>query len=187
MRLTARARWPVQLRVHTRRFRCDSQRCPRRVFVERFPGVLEGRRRGQAQRVPPRRAPPLQRLLRRSPQHLTPEEQEQVDSVLAANPKLADAYRLRQRFREVVAARNLEGVDAWTVAAQRSLCPEFRTLARGFRHHWQAILAALGTPWSTGPCEGQNTRVKLIKRLGYGRAKTDLLRQRVLHRFPVAS
>ncbi len=29
--------------------------------------------------------------------------------------------------------------------------------------------------------EGQITRLKLIKRQGYGRAKFDLLRQRVLH------
>ena len=41
---------------------------------------------------------------------------------------------------------------------------------------------ALTTTWSTGLCEGQTGRVKLIKRLGYGRAKPDLLRQRVLHR-----
>jgi transposase len=146
-----------------------------------------GRRRGRPQRAPPRRAPSLHRLLRRSPQHLTPEEREQVEAVLAANPHLADAYRLRQRFRDVVATRDLEGMDAWIVAAQRSLSSEFRTLAKGFRQDWQAILAALATPWSTSPCEGQNTRVKLIKRLGYGRANIDLLRQRVLHRFPAVS
>ena len=32
-----------------------------------------------------------------------------------------------------------------------------------------------------GQTEGQITRLKLIKRQGYGRAKFDLLRQRVLH------
>jgi hypothetical protein len=30
--------------------------------------------------------------------------------------------------------------------------------------------------------EGQINRVKVIKRVGYGRAKLDLLRQRILHR-----
>jgi transposase len=39
-----------------------------------------------------------------------------------------------------------------------------------------------GTPWSTGQYEGQIYRVKLIKRLGYGRAKMELFRQRILHR-----
>jgi len=41
------------------------------------------------------------------------------------------------------------------------------------------IIMAL--PWSQGQTEGQITRLKLIKRQGYGRAHFDLLRQRVLH------
>lgn len=41
--------------------------------------------------------------------------------------------------------------------------------------------AAIVEPWSNGPVEGQVNRLKLIKRFMYGRAKFDLLRQRVLH------
>ena len=41
--------------------------------------------------------------------------------------------------------------------------------------------AAVAEPWSNGPVEGQLNRLKLIKRTMYGRAKFDLLRQRVLH------
>jgi transposase len=36
-------------------------------------------------------------------------------------------------------------------------------------------------PWSNGHVEGQVHRLKLIKRQMYGRAKFDLLRQRVLY------
>jgi transposase len=55
-------------------------------------------------------------------------------------------------------------------------------LARRFRQDYPALIAALTTPWSTGHCEGQICRVKLLKRLGDGRAKWDWLRQRILHR-----
>ncbi|MBE2267700.1 MAG: transposase [Anaerolinea sp.] len=44
-----------------------------------------------------------------------------------------------------------------------------------------AVRAALETPWSNGQTEGQVTRLKLIKRQMYGRAKFDLLRLRVIH------
>ena len=37
-------------------------------------------------------------------------------------------------------------------------------------------------PRSTGQCEGHICRVKLIKRIEYGRAKPVLLRQRVFDR-----
>ena len=52
--------------------------------------------------------------------------------------------------------------------------------AEGLRRDYAAVAAALDQPWSTGPVEGQITRLKLIKRQGYGRAGFDLLRARVL-------
>jgi len=45
-----------------------------------------------------------------------------------------------------------------------------------------AIRAALTLLWSNGPVEGTINRLKMIKRSMYGRAKLDLLRQRVLVR-----
>ncbi|TMR13264.1 transposase, partial [Nonomuraea turkmeniaca] len=40
--------------------------------------------------------------------------------------------------------------------------------------------AGLSLPWNSGQAEGQNTRVKLLKRRGYGRANFDLLRKLIL-------
>ena len=40
--------------------------------------------------------------------------------------------------------------------------------------------AALSLPWSSGQAEGQISRLKLLKRSMYGRAKLDLLRRRFL-------
>jgi transposase len=42
------------------------------------------------------------------------------------------------------------------------------------------VLAAASLPYSNGQTEGQITRLKLLKRTMDGRAKFDLLRQRVL-------
>lgn len=44
-----------------------------------------------------------------------------------------------------------------------------------------AILAALTLPHSQGQTEGQVNKLKLVKRAIYGRAKFDLLRQRILY------
>ncbi len=43
-----------------------------------------------------------------------------------------------------------------------------------------AVQAGLTLRWSNGQTEGQVTKLKLVKREAYGRAKVDLLRQRVL-------
>jgi len=43
-----------------------------------------------------------------------------------------------------------------------------------------AVAAAMTQPWSNGQTEGQITKLKLVKRQMYGRAKLDLLRARLL-------
>ena len=40
--------------------------------------------------------------------------------------------------------------------------------------------AAIVLPWSNGQTEGQITRLKLVKRQMYGRAKIDLLQARLI-------
>ena len=43
-----------------------------------------------------------------------------------------------------------------------------------------ALAAAMTSPWSTGQTEGQVTKLKLVKRQMYGRAKIDLVEARLL-------
>ncbi len=43
-----------------------------------------------------------------------------------------------------------------------------------------AVHAALTQPWSNGQTEGQNTKLKMVKRQMYGRVNLDLLRARLL-------
>ncbi len=105
-----------------------------------------------------------------------------LQSLLEANPRLARGHQLKESFRHTLSDGDLEGLDAWMLAASGSGLPPFESLAKGFRQDYQAIQLALTTRWSNAQCEGQICRVKLIKRLGYGRAKLDLLRQRILHR-----
>ena len=44
-----------------------------------------------------------------------------------------------------------------------------------------AIVAGMTLPQNTSLVEGKVNKLKLIKRLGYGRAEFPLLRQRILH------
>jgi transposase len=58
---------------------------------------------------------------------------------------------------------------------------ELKSFARGIRRDEKAVRAGLSRLESNGQVEGQNTRLKYLKRQMYGRAKFDLLRLRVLH------
>jgi hypothetical protein len=81
----------------------------------------------------------------------------------------------------MVRERQGEQLDTWLEAVQASQLEAFVSFVTSIQQDKDAILAGLTLPWSTGPLEGHINRLKLIKRQGYGRAKFDLLRLRVLH------
>ena len=68
-------------------------------------------------------------------------------------------------------------LDSWLAAAKETALAGF---ADGLARDLAAIRRALSVPWSTGPVEGQISRLKTIKRTMCGRATFDLLRHRVL-------
>jgi transposase len=74
----------------------------------------------------------------------------------------------------------LEALEAWRRDARACGVPAVETFATGLEQDGAAVRAALTTPWSNGPTEGQITRLKLLKRQMYGRAGLDLLRRRML-------
>jgi hypothetical protein len=107
-------------------------------------------------------------------------ERQYLAHVRQACPVLAAAVDLAGEFVEMVRGRQPDRLDAWLRAASTSGIAEFQTLATGLDHDRAAVAAALSERWSNGQTEGQVLRLKLIKRQGYGRAKFDLLRKRVL-------
>jgi transposase len=54
------------------------------------------------------------------------------------------------------------------------------SFASGIVQDQPAVKAALTETWSNGQTEGQNTKLKLVKRQMYGRASLDLLRARLM-------
>jgi transposase len=74
----------------------------------------------------------------------------------------------------------LAALEAWLADARACGVRAVETFAAGLELDGAAVRAALTTPWSSGQAEGQITRLKRIKRQGYGRASLDLLRRRVL-------
>jgi hypothetical protein len=55
-----------------------------------------------------------------------------------------------------------------------------KSFASGIVQGQAAVKAALTQPWSNGQTEGQNTKLKLVKRQMYSRAGYELLRARLL-------
>jgi transposase len=92
------------------------------------------------------------------------------------------AYHLAQDFIQMVRERQATAFDAWRTRATASGIPEIQGFVAGLERDKAAVVATLSVSYSNGQIEGRVNRLKLIKRSMYGRAKFDLLRQRVLAR-----
>jgi transposase len=95
----------------------------------------------------------------------------------SAVPDLVSARDLMDRFHHIIQRREGAALETWISDAKPSLLASFTT---GIVNDRAAVMAALTEPWSNGQTEGQNTKLKLVKRQMYGRAKLDLLRARLL-------
>jgi transposase len=108
------------------------------------------------------------------------EEQSFVAILQELSPEISTARTLTRRFNEMVRGHKVEELDEWMKEAINSGIPEMESFVTGLKMDIDAVRAALSYSWSNGQVEGQVNKLKMIKRTMYGRAKLDLLRQRIL-------
>jgi len=120
-------------------------------------------------------------LFLRRPEELNVEEQEQLCKLRQINLEVDLAYELVQQFAQMLRTRTGEQLDAWLNKVESSKLLELQTFAAGIEKDKDAVRAGLTWWINNGMVEGQVTKLKLIKRQGYGRAGFPLLRKRILH------
>ena len=120
-------------------------------------------------------------LFLRRPEKLSVEEQEQLDKLRQMHPEVDQAYDLVQQFAHMLRTRSGEHLDAWLVRVQSSKLPELQSFGASIEKDKDAVRAGLTWWINNGMVEGHVTKLKLIKRQGYGKADFPLLRKRVLH------
>jgi transposase len=115
---------------------------------------------------------------------LSEREAAYISALKQLSPPIAEAQRLVAMFRTLLSERHEERLASFVEHCEQSGIAELVGFARGLRRDYAAVQAALRYRWSQGPTEGHINRLKLLKRQMYGRAKFDLLRQRVLFHLP---
>ena len=109
--------------------------------------------------------------------HMSKADTVTIAAIEAGVPTLVAARTLTDRFHMMVKQRTEADLVPWIVAASQSLIASF---ASGITKDIAAVHAALVQPWSNGQTEGHITKLKLVKRQMYGRAKIDLLQARLI-------
>lgn len=119
-------------------------------------------------------------LVMRRPGKRNANHEQHLTQLKAQHVELAIAIALTQDFADLVRHRWPDKLDDWLACAATSSLAPFRGFAKRLWADYDAVKAAITLLWSNGPVEGHINRLKMVKRTMFGRAKLDLLSQRVL-------
>jgi transposase len=126
-------------------------------------------------RVPSART--LARLMTTGRDTLSRSETITIAAIEQSIPALVEARTIIADFHTMIRKKASASLEPWLERAQSSPMSSF---ASGVRKDFAAVRAAIASPWSNGQTEGQITKLKLVKRQMYGRAKLDLLEARLI-------
>ena len=125
-------------------------------------------------------------LLLKNPENLDPQrnEWERLRDALDLNQPLALAYYLKEDLRQIwqqpskAAARCV--LEDWLRRARATNIRMLTQFADTLEEHQEGILAYYDYPISTGPLEGTNTKIQLLKRQAYGYRDIEFFKLKIL-------
>lgn len=108
-------------------------------------------------------------FLRRS-EELEADEQETLALLRSLHTEVDQAYELVQQFAHMLRTRTGEQLDAWLERMRTSQICELQRFVLSIERDKAAVVAGLTLFQNNGLVEGHVNKLKLIKRMGYGRA-----------------
>jgi transposase len=121
-------------------------------------------------------------LLMRRPEKVTEEQQQALVQMRQLHPEIEQVMEVVASFLKMLRTLQGQQLETWMEMAQQGNIREMQNFVEKLQKDKQAVQAGLSLTWSNGVVEGHVNRLKYLKRTMYGRAKFDLLRQRVLYR-----
>ena len=140
----------------------------------RKPGTLP-----PAAPVPPK-ARDIARWILTSPENLDDQDTRDLARARRQCPHLDALAGHVAEFAKMLTGLHGDRLDEWLSAVEADDQPDLQSFARGIRRDHDAVRNGLTLHWSSGAVEGNNTKIKHIKRIMYGRANFDLLRKMAL-------
>ena len=104
----------------------------------------------------------------------------QYQEVLKKYPLSSELYALTTGFCNVIFSKNSEKSDEWINVAQKYDIPELQTFINGIKKDLTAVKNGITYSYNNGLAERSVNKIKVIKRIMYGRNSFELLKAKVL-------
>jgi len=105
----------------------------------------------------------------------------QLNMVLELHPDLVDIYQISRKFKELLFGQNADKLDEWINQTSSLNIPELNSFINGISRDIDAVRNAIIYKYSNGLAEGTVNKIKVIKRIMYGRCGFEMLKRKVLY------
>lgn len=122
----------------------------------------------------------LIRLLYRPIEDVRGISKEQLDFVLSAYPLYANILEIVNEFRIMLKSKEPDDLLFWIEKAYKLGIPELNTFIEGLKLDINAVMNAITYDYSNGLAEGTVNKIKVIKRIMYGRCRFPLLKNKCI-------
>ena len=125
-------------------------------------------------------------LLNKKREKLNEEEMNRLALMFEIAPRLADAYRIKNEFIEIMRSSPSSAIGKprlidWLYSVEVMDLPEFHDCTKACHNWFSEIVHSMDHPWTNGFTEGCNNKTKVLKRVCFGVRNFKRFRNRILH------
>ena len=102
------------------------------------------------------------------------------DKVIAMYPKVGKIYEIITEFNKIMFSKKETKLEKWIIKTKKLKIPEMNSFITGIERDLEAVKNGIKYNYNNGLAEGSVNKIKLIKRIMYGRCSFNLLKQKVL-------
>jgi predicted transcriptional regulator len=104
----------------------------------------------------------------------------QVERIIKEHPVIGNLYDIVRSFKEMAFAKRVDEIDGWIEDARRFGIDEINSFVNGIVPDLDAVKNAIRYEYNNGLAEGSVNKLKLTKRIMYGRCNFNLLHKKSL-------
>lgn len=93
---------------------------------------------------------------------------------------LGQLYSMLKEFHRIVFSQKSDELDEWLIKSSKLNIDEINTYISGLKNDLDAVKNGIQYKYNNGLAEGSVNKIKLIKRIMYGRNSFHLLKAKVL-------
>lgn len=151
-----------------------------RMYTTRERELMKGAKGGNTGPVEKIERKWLIRLLYRPIDEVKKISQEQLDRAIEKYPLIGAVHDIVKTFKETLFSKKPEELEKWMEDAERLKLEKIDSFVNGLRRDMDAVRKAIELDYNNGLAERSVNKLKVVKRIMYGRNSFELLKAKVL-------